>query len=106
MIMTYKEVYEYLKAVQGALNNKPISNKNAIQINDLAIKAVEKQIPKRPLLQDIHDGNNGLLDYLYNCPICHMFVCYATELRIEEKFAYCPSCGQALDWSNESEELL
>ena len=79
--MTYKEVYEYLKAV-------------------------EKQILKRPLLQDIHDGNNGLLDYLYNCPICHMFVCYATELSIEEKFAYCPSCGQALDWSNESEELL
>lgn len=54
----------------------------------------------------IHDGNNGLLDYLYNCPICHEFICYATELSIEEKFAYCPSCGQALDWSNESEELL
>ena len=51
-------------------------------------------------------ASNGLLDYLYNCPICHMFVCYATELSIEEKFAYCPSCGQALDWSNESEELL
>lgn len=104
--MTYEEVYYYLKAVQGALNKKPISNENAIQINDLAIKAVEKQIPKKPLLQDIHDGNNGLLDYLYNCPICHMFICYATELGIEEKFAYCPSCGQALDWSNESEELL
>ena len=47
MIMTYKEVYEYLKVVREALNKKPISNENAIQINDLAIKAVEKQIPKR-----------------------------------------------------------
>ena len=106
MIMTYKEVYEYLKVVREALNKKPISNENAVQMSEVAIKAIEKQIPKRPLLQDIHDGNNRLLDYLYNCPICHMFVCYATELSIEEKFAYCPSCGQALDWSNESEKLL
>lgn len=73
---------------------------------ETAISALEKQIPKKPLLQDMHDGYNGLLDHLYNCPICHEFICYATELRIEEKFAYCPSCGQAIDWSNESEELL
>lgn len=102
--MTYEEVYEYLKIVQETLNKKPISNENAIKINDLAIKAIEKQIPKKPMLQDIHDRNNGLLDYLYNCPICHMFVCYATELNIEDKFAYCPNCGQALDWSNKYEK--
>lgn len=72
--------------------------KEAIKI---ATTALEKQIPKKPLLQDVYDKNNKLLDYLYNCPICHMFICYATELGIEERFAYCPNCGQAIDWEVE-----
>lgn len=100
--MTYEEAIEILQEERDYAQFLTYV-REAIKI---ATAALEKQIPKRPLLQDIHDGNNGLLDYLYNCPICHMFVCYATELSIEEKFAYCPSCGQALDWSNESEELL
>lgn len=43
------------------------------------IYALERQIPKKP--------EKGFL-----CPICH------TE-RTKWKANYCPSCGQALDWS-------
>lgn len=106
MIMTYKEVYEYLKAVQGALNNKPISNENAIQINDLAIKAVEKQIPKKPIQANYIVKVNGvdtLLDEneFIKCPSCTY-----KDIEVKHEQKYCHICGQALDWSNESEELL
>ena len=50
---------------------------------ELAISALEKQIPKKP---DLDDG-------VY-CPCClHEFkVHYATR--------YCTNCGQAIDWSD------
>lgn len=48
---------------------------------DMAIEALEKQIPKK--LKD--DG------WLY-CPICGRDV-------LLDRFNYCPDCGQDLDWS-------
>lgn len=49
---------------------------------NMAIEALEKQIPKK--LKD--DG------WLY-CPICGRDV-------LLDRFDYCPDCGQALDWSD------
>lgn len=51
---------------------------------ETAIKALEKQIPKK--LKD--DG------WLY-CPICGRDV-------LMDRFDYCPDCGQALDWSEDN----
>ena len=91
--MTYEEVYEYLKAVQGLLNNKPISNENAIQINDLAIKAVEKQIPKKPIKHYL--DRYCAVDYYYQCPtFCNV------RFQLSNTYHFCPNCGQPLDWSD------
>lgn len=52
----------------------------------LAIYALEKQIPKKP----IFDG-------LYACPTCHTIM---LQGAFEAKGKCCKECGQMLDWSD------
>ena len=69
---------------------------------ECAVKALEKQTPKKP---DTKITNRGIdvsgeydIDSDYICPICK---CVVGECEIEEHwFEYCPNCGQALDWSD------
>lgn len=52
---------------------------------DLAIQALEKQIPKKPIDRCMFK----------ECPDCH---------EIEIQYCnYCPTCGQKLDWSDEDD---
>ena len=61
------------------LNNE--ASKRVVEARDMAIKELEKQIPRK------RDN--------YSCPICsHYF-------EDGECFTYCPECGQKLDWSDE-----
>ena len=60
---------------------------DSIQAMDMAINALEKQIPKKPKEIDCI-GFNTLV-----CPECKMAL-YLYE-------PYCDNCGQAIDWSNE-----
>ena len=58
-----------------------------------AIKAVEKQIPQEPL---------GAGDYSGKC----CMICRNCSAIVEDgdwRAAYCPDCGQALDWGGEDE---
>ena len=62
-----------------------------------AIKALEKQIPKKPYIQQVE------IDYYEHdcmeCPSCDSFLGYASECKEEHyKCNYCPNCGQKLDW--------
>ena len=52
---------------------------------DIAIQALEKQIPKKPITDDRY--------IMYICPCCNDF--------IKVSHNYCPNCGQELDWSDE-----
>ena len=71
-----------------------------IEALDMAIKALEKQIPMKPYYEG--DGYwDGELVYDYaKCPICgHDF-----EYGINDWEAdYCSDCGQKLDWSDEDD---
>lgn len=64
--------------------------------NEMAIKALEKQLPKKVVLRHIrkYDGfDDG------ECPTCGNSV-------LRDGFSndvYCDNCGQKLDWSEESE---
>ena len=53
-----------------------------------AIKALEKQIPKKPLR-----------DYCLHCPRCEEEAYWNTEDG-QQKFKYCHNCGQKLDWND------
>ena len=59
---------------------------------DLAISALEKQIPKEVI------SHNGLNET--RCPKCDSVFGYSLELDeyTGEKFDYCYGCGQALKW--------
>lgn len=49
----------------------------------MAIKAIEKQIPKKPVIEEYFYGE------IRDCPSCGI------ELK---PCNYCPKCGQAIDW--------
>lgn len=57
---------------------------------DMAVKALEKQIPKKPIY-----------DALYACPNCHTIMLQGT---FEESGKCCKECGQALDWEENNKD--
>lgn len=59
--------------------------KNRKMYAELAINALEKQIPKKPKTDDRY--------VMYICPCCNDF--------IKVSHNYCQNCGQAIDWSDE-----
>lgn len=62
---------------------------------DMAIKALEKQMPKK--VENYTIDCYGYMIYDCECPSCK------TEHKEMYPFAYCPHCGQALDWSGDCE---
>ena len=54
---------------------------------EMAIKALEKQIPKKPIEIDTYG------EY-YKCPICNK---YAVD-NFGCNYKFCRECGQKLDW--------
>lgn len=71
---------------------------------DMAIAALEKQIPKRKLEKDPDNENLFTL----RCPTCGALICNYNE-RIDRfsymvKKNYCYICGQAIDFSKPQQE--
>lgn len=63
---------------------------------DIAISAIEKQIPKKPT-------HEATLYKCYTCPNCKNVIDKFEkweENRVRITYKYCYFCGQALDWSN------
>ena len=68
-------------------------NLDDLEAFELAISALEKQIPKKPI--PLKDNYTGKI-VSYGCPDCNN-----TDLGNNEfKNKYCENCGQALDWSD------
>lgn len=55
---------------------------------DVAVNAIEKQIPKK--LKVEYTSGSGVVNLYYFCPSCNSF-------RMESR-KYCSNCGQSLDW--------
>lgn len=78
---------------------------NMCTSSDMAnvIKALEKQIPKKPTYVDTRFRNHGKsiadgvsLSKCYKCPNCNSHIFHVFDSEI-----YCTHCGQALDWSED-----
>ena len=66
------------------------------EAEQMAIKALEKQIPKKPF--KTMDENNPYYKYMpWCCPCCRETLYEDTEWGNQE-FAYCTDCGQKLNW--------
>ena len=80
--MTYEEAIKVIES------NRPTSGYTMLcEALDIAKEAIEKQIPKKPYL----DNDNGIYEKEY-CPACNR--------SLFPNDPYC-RCGQKLDWGEE-----
>lgn len=64
---------------------------------ELAVKALEKQIPMKPNnMKSILDFSGRYYTEKGNCPVCNREGLYKSDF-------YCNKCGQKLDWSEEND---
>ena len=64
----------------------------------VAIKALEKQIPKKPIMKSYFDDMEE--EYLC-CPTCGEILTDRIPIDNKDFYFHCLNCGQKLDWSNE-----
>ena len=87
--MTHEEAIKNINALNAVCGQKDLYDAEFENALALAIDALEKQIPKKPL----HMHKN------YYCPICKedgwMLWDDAIPNDMDE---YCGKCGQAIDW--------
>ena len=92
-IKHFENVRDGAMVVLDSFGHKPNENPSLYKrrkLNaELAISALEKQIPKKPILDVIFPS--GVEWYL--CPVCN-------HNGIEKVGCYCHNCGQALDWGD------
>ena len=73
----------------------PFGSNISREASELAIQALEKQIPKNPYhISQVDDNDNANVE----CPACHATTDYAVNVI---KRGHCWKCGQLLDWSDE-----
>ena len=84
--MTIEEAIKLLEIQKPVLGCKEYK-KPLMTAYDMAIKALEKQIPKKPIEIDAWG------EY-YKCPICEK---YAVD-NLGCKYKFCRECGQKFDW--------
>lgn len=90
--MTPQEAITMLKRIAFTVKNEPeeIEAAKCITALKLAIEALEKQIPKKPIsLGEDIDRDVG------QCPNCKEII------DTYEDYKYCSDCGQAIDWRDE-----
>lgn len=82
---------ETLKRERGMVYTCDMSDAmlNRLAHHENVLKALEKQIPQKPALDD---------DGCWVCPSC------GESYEIEYcEIDYCPVCGQAIDWSDDDD---
>ena len=66
---------------------------------EIAIQALEKQIPKKPRKTDSYRGVLKRV-YAYVCPTCGN-ACLEKYMNERQNTMFCWDCGQKLDWRDE-----
>jgi len=99
--MTEQEAVERLELYKNFDFSK--GSKEAMQ---LAIKALEKQVAKKPICKGMPYSEEVGFNEEWHCPTCGAYIGYCTEGMSEpEQMEYCNECGQhiAKDWSDEDD---
>ena len=103
--MTESEAVEKLKNMRLFMQ---ITDKNSehkfaeddYKANEMAIQALEKQIPKKPTYEGdgyAPDGTFVLDEWI--CPCCE------TRYEVDyDDYDYCPNCGQKLDLEDDDDD--
>ena len=119
--MTIDEAIEFITYWNKSLELFPKDEKESLECHRLAIKALEKQIPKKPILksgESLVHINKGDKPHEWKlnkwcswcCPVCGWFVGErynrvrndgSIHPHDQRKSNYCNECGQAIDWSDD-----
>lgn len=94
--MTLEETVEYFRDMsEGCAELRP-RFQDDMEMTKLALSALEKQIPKKPIDICTPVVTWGL------CPECkgELNELGSRPNRVFESNHYCPDCGQALDWGD------
>ena len=86
--MTYEEAIKNINALNAVCGQKDLYDAEFESALALAIEALEKQIPKKPIVV-----NDDII-----CPNCSATLIYCLHTS---EIDYCDKCGQRLDWSEE-----
>ena len=89
--MTYEEAIKHFKSLQKRYTKE--HNGRMCEKVNLALEALEKQVPKKPIIRKTEDYF-GYVKYIL-CPNCE---------KVEFGFnqpCFCELCGQAIDWSDD-----
>ena len=98
--MTESEAVEKLKNMRLFMqiedeNNDCKFTEDDYKANEIAIQALEKQIPMKPYhISQVDDNDNANVE----CPMCHATTDYAVNVI---KRGHCWNCGQLLNWSDD-----
>ena len=84
--MTEQEAIMVIQAIPNKIWNQ--LDKCECESIDMAIEALEKQIPKKILRGTI------TRDTACYCSVCKSYVCFEDVYKDD----YCPKCGQRIDW--------
>ena len=90
--MNEVQAVEDLKFLKGKLFNGIFKDK--LECLDVAIEALEKQMPKKPYVEGDGYADGHLVYDTWICPNCenHYEIDY-------DNYDYCPNCGQHIDRS-------
>ena len=91
--MTYQEANALVDDFSFVYKGKSISKEVLIECREVIHKALEKQIPKKPVEKQIIGVSLTGYKYKGQCPRCSISVW-------NDKNNYCHNCGQALGWND------
>lgn len=92
--MEIKEAIEKCDFMNNALNFQRADSDECSCALQMAILALEKQIPEKPFCDTIYRQISFIAvekEDIFTCK-CNNTVC--------KEYRYCPFCGQKLDWSD------
>ena len=101
--MTESEAVEKLKNMRLFMqiedeNNDCKFTEDDYKANDMAIQALEKQIPKKPIMKQYFED---LEDEYLCCPTCGEILTDRIPADNKTFYFHCMNCGQKFDWSDE-----
>ena len=101
--MTESEAVEKLKNMRLFMqiedeNNDCKFTEDDYKANEMAIQALEKQIPKKPIMKQYFED---LEDEYLCCPTCGEILTDRIPDDNKTFYFHCMNCGQKFDWSDE-----
>ena len=97
MMTKYEEaIADFREVVEFLCDNYP-SLTNAIEHCNVAIEAIGKQIPIKPVVKENENG----FDKSYHCPCCDAWLGTDPDDFCNDWVNACNKCYQVIDWSEE-----